>query len=118
MKNIFNILYYAGISIITGFVFIISLFAINIQNIIDIFAKEKPEVSISVKDTSAYLIKPFEKQIEQIPTNKPKVSQYPSENKIENRTDDSNQTEVNLESKKLIVAPIVVPKDTNNPLIP
>ena len=110
MKNIFNILYYTGISIISGLVLIICLFAINIQNIIDIFAKEKIEVSTSVKDTSAYVIKPVEKQIEQIPTNKAKVSQYPSEIKIKNRTDDSNQTGVNLENE--------VPKDTNNSLIP
>ena len=114
MKNIFNILYYTGISIMMGFVLIISLFAMNIQNIIDTFAKENAEVNTYVKDTSAYEIKPIQKQPVQIPTNKPKVNQHTSVIKIENRTEDSNQAKVNLESDK----PVEERKDTNNPETP
>jgi cell division protein FtsX len=114
MKNIFNILYYTGISIMMGFVLIISLFAMNIQNILDTFAKEKVEVNIYVKDTSAYVIKPIQKQPAQIPTNKPKANQHLSVIKIENRTEDSNQVKVNLESEKSVEEP----KDTNKPKTP
>ena len=114
MKNIFNILYYTGISIMMGFVLIISLFAMNIQNILDTFAKEKAEVNTYVKDTSTYVFKPIQKQPAQIPTNKPKVNQHPSVIKIENRTEDSNQIKVNLESEKLVEEP----KDTSNPKTP
>ena len=114
MKNIFNILYYTGISIMIGFVLIISLFAMNIQNILDTFAKEKVEVNIYVKDTSAYVIKPIQKQPAQIPTNKPKANQHLSVIKIENRTEDSNQVKVNLESEQSVEEP----KDTNKPKTP
>ena len=114
MKNTFNILYYTGIGIMLGFVLIISLFAMNIQNILVTFAKDRPQVNPYVKDSSAYIIEPVQKQAAPIPTNKPKANQNPSENKIEIRTEDSNQAKVNLEGVK----PVEEPEDTNKRKIP
>ena len=57
MKNIFNILFYAGMGVIVSILMIIGLFAINLQNILNTFSKNQPEVSSFVKDSSAYVIK-------------------------------------------------------------
>lgn len=105
MKNTFNILYYTGISIMMVFVLIISLFAMNIQNILLTFTKDRPQVNPYVKDSSAYVIKPVQKQPVQIPTNKPKVNQQSPSIKKEDIIRDSNQTEVASENQKLLEEP-------------
>lgn len=75
MKNTFNILYYTGISIMLGFVLIISLFAMNIQNILITFAKDRPQVNPYVKDSSAFVIQPKKEDKISVPVTKPVVKE-------------------------------------------
>ena len=75
MKNTFNILYYTGISIMMVFVLIISLFAMNIQNILLTFTKDRPQVNPYVKDSSAFVIQPKKEDKISVPVSKPVVKE-------------------------------------------
>ena len=75
MTNTFNILYYTGISIMMVFVLIISLFAMNIQNILVTFTKDKPQVDTYAKDSSAFVIQPKKEDKISVPVTKPVVKE-------------------------------------------
>lgn len=58
-----------------GFVLIISLFAMNIQNILVTFAKDKPQVNPYVKDSSAFVIQPKKEDKISVPVTKTLVTE-------------------------------------------